>query len=106
MLGRLMFFFIHALLLPFFTFVYIFMPCSSIYRDMKTPIVKFLSHTGAFALFLCLLVLSAFQDKFNKSVTTPTFVGKDTNIANEVFKISNLNSIIEVCFLFHFLFSL
>ena len=80
LLGRLLFSLAHTFLLPFLALVYIIAPCSSICEDMKTPIVKFLSHTGAFAMFLFLLILSAFQDEFDKSVDTPTIVGEEQTL--------------------------
>lgn len=67
----------HTLLFPFLTFIYLLAPASSLSIGLANPVVKFISHTGSFTVFLILLIISAFQDKFHEVGNTPSALGKN-----------------------------
>ncbi|XP_078355677.1 short transient receptor potential channel 5-like, partial [Oculina patagonica] len=64
----------HTLLFPFLAIIYLFAPTLPLSVGLANPVVKFISHTGSFAVFLVLLIISAFQDKFHTTVDTPSIV--------------------------------
>ena len=66
----------HTVLLPFLVLIYIASPNLGVSKNMRTPIVKFMSHTGSFVIFLGLLITSAFQDMFHQNVRIPSIVGE------------------------------
>ena len=66
----------HMLLLPFLAIIYLLVPSLPLSMAMSKPLVKFLSHTGSFVVFLFLLIISAFQDEFHTRIDTPSIVGK------------------------------
>lgn len=61
----------HTLLFPFLAIIYLLAPSSSLSIGLANPVVKFISHTGSFAVFLVLLIISAFQDEFHEAGNTP-----------------------------------
>ena len=66
----------HMLLLPFLAVIYLLAPNLSLSVAMSKPLVKFLSHTGSFVVFLLLLIISAFQDQFHTRIYTPSVAGE------------------------------
>lgn len=66
----------HTLLFPFLAVIYLFAPTLPLSIGLANPVVKFISHTGSFAVFLLLLIISAFQDKFHEAGNTPSALGK------------------------------
>lgn len=66
----------HTVLFPFLALIYLFAPASPLSIGLANPVVKFISHTGSFAVFLLFLIISAFQDQFHTTVDTPSVVGK------------------------------
>ena len=67
----------HTLLFPFLAIIYLLAPSSSLSIGLANPVVKFISHTGSFAVFLVLLIISAFQDEFHEAGNTPCTLGKN-----------------------------
>ena len=67
----------HTLLFPFLAIIYLFAPASPLAIGLTNPVVKFISHTGSFAVFLVLLIISAFQDNFHEAGNTPSTLGKN-----------------------------
>lgn len=65
----------HILLLPFLTLMYVFFSKTELGRGMKSPMVKYISHTGSFCIFILLLMLASFQDKLKMNVAEPTVLG-------------------------------
>lgn len=68
----------HTLLFPFLAIIYLLAPTLPLSLGLANPVVKFISHTGSFAVFLVLLIISAFQDQFHITVDTPSVVGKSS----------------------------
>ena len=67
----------HTLLFPFLAVIYLLAPALPLSIGLANPVVKFISHTGSFAVFLVLLIISAFQDKFHEAGNTPCALGKN-----------------------------
>lgn len=64
----------HTLLFPFLAMIYLVAPSLSLSVGLANPVVKFISHTGSFAVFLVLLICSAFQDQFNTGMDAPSIL--------------------------------
>ena len=77
---KMAYLFKHTVLLPILALIYVLLPSSTVSEYMQIPIVKFLSHMGSFVVFLLLLTISSFQDKFDESVQTPSIVGRISDL--------------------------
>ncbi|XP_048585309.1 short transient receptor potential channel 3 isoform X2 [Nematostella vectensis] len=64
----------HTLLLPFLALFYIIAPDCRISNVLKTPTVKFYSHTSAFVLFAIALAMSSIEDHFTDYTLIPVLI--------------------------------
>ena len=55
---------LYMVLFPFWAVAYLVAPTSRFAGYLSIPLIKFVSHTGSFCVFLGLLSLNALQDKF------------------------------------------
>ncbi|XP_032221589.1 short transient receptor potential channel 3 [Nematostella vectensis] len=61
---KILFALLFTIFIPVWAIVYFFTPTSCLSQKLATPILKFIMHTGAFGLFLLLLILSSVEDLF------------------------------------------
>lgn len=76
LLSKIIYSVCHMLLFPCLAVVYLLAPNIPLSVAMSKPLVKFLSHTGSFVVFLVLLIISAFQDQFHTRIDSPSIVGE------------------------------
>ncbi|EDO48346.1 predicted protein, partial [Nematostella vectensis] len=69
---KILFALLFTIFIPVWAIVYFFTPTSCLSQKLATPILKFIMHTGAFGLFLLLLILSSIQ----RFISSNTFLLK------------------------------
>ena len=68
---------LYTILLPFWALIYLIVPTSRFAQYLSVPLIKFLSHTMSFCLFIAILTLNTVKDKFNGDwFVAITIIGK------------------------------